>query len=568
MSGVTRLPQYLTRQAERRPEAVALVAGGERMSYGELERRSNQIARLLRASGVRPGDRVALLAPKTLPTLAAMLGIYKSDAVVVPLDEASPAARLQRILRSCDSRLILAGGGLGGRTTGADRVAALVREGALPADTRLGLLGDRSALADGTDLAPAFEWRDVLGASGEPVAPRQRADDAAHILYTSGSTGEPKGVVVRHASVVHFVDWAVEHFGMREDDRVSAHSPLPFDLSTFDIFGALAAGAELHLVPPELNLLPHRLVEWMRAERLTQWFSVPSLLTYMVKFDVLRHGDFPELRRLLWCGEVFPTAALIHWMERLPHVAFTNLYGPTEATIASTWYDMPRAPSDPSAPVPIGRAIPGEELFVLDDDLAPLPAGVAGGLYIRGAGLSPGYWRDPERTRAAFVPNPFGPAAGDRLYRTGDLAYTGADGMLYLLGRADSQIKCRGYRIELGEIESAVLASGLVREAVVTAVASGDFEGTVICCAYVADRPETTHLELKRRLGELLPPYMMPARFAAAATLPRNGNGKLDRRAVQEDFARQLAPAPEKRAAVPAPLLGDGPGAPAAESRR
>jgi acyl-coenzyme A synthetase/AMP-(fatty) acid ligase len=227
-------------------------------------------------------------------------------------------------------------------------------------------------------------------------------------------------------------------------------------------------------------------------------------------------------------------------MERLPHVAFTNLYGPTEATIASTFYDMPTPPADDTAPVPIGRAIPGEELFVLDDDLAPLPAGVAGGLYIRGAGLSPGYWRDPERTRAAFLPNPFGPDAGDRIYRTGDLAYTDADGLLYLLGRADSQIKCRGYRIELGEIETAVLGSGLVREAVVTAVASPGFEGLAICCAYVPDGDGITHLDLKRRLGGLLPPYMLPARFLALPSLPRNGNGKLDRRQVKEAFEGTL----------------------------
>jgi amino acid adenylation domain-containing protein len=528
VSGGVRLPDYLRRQAERRPEAMALASKGETMSYGALEERSSQIARLLRATGTHPGDRVALLSPKTLPALAAMLGVYKADAILVPLDDASPAARLERILRSSECRCVIGGG------TG-ERLGELAAANVLPLDTRLGWLGEARELAR-HGLAPTFDRRDIEGASAAPVAARPRANDAAHILYTSGSTGEPKGVVVRHASVVHFVDWAVAHFGMAEDDRVSSHSPLPFDLSTFDIFGALAAGASLHLVPPELNLLPHRLAEWMRGERLTQWFSVPSLLTYMVKFDVLRPGDFPELRRLLWCGEIFPTAALRYWMERLPHVAFTNLYGPTEATIASTFYDMPAPPPDDAAPVPIGRAIPGEELFVLDDDLAPLPAGVAGGLYIRGAGLSPGYWRDAERTRAAFLPNPFGPDAGDRIYRTGDLAYTGADGLLYLLGRADSQIKCRGYRIELGEIETAVLGSGLVREAVVTAVASPGFEGLAICCAYAPNGDGITHLDLKRRLGELLPPYMLPVRFLALPSLPRNGNGKLDRRRVKEEF--------------------------------
>jgi len=206
VSGAFRLPRYLTRQAERRPDAVALSSHGETMTYGALEERSNQIARLLRATGTCPGDRVALLAPKTLPTLAAMLGIYKADAILVPLDDASPVARLERILRSSESRTVI-GGGRG------ERLGELASANALPLDLQLGWLGDGPELAR-HGLAPTFERRDIEAASTAPVAARPRANDAAHILYTSGSTGEPKGVVVRHASVAHFVDWAVAHFGM------------------------------------------------------------------------------------------------------------------------------------------------------------------------------------------------------------------------------------------------------------------------------------------------------------------------------------------------------------------
>src|SRR5439155_1251806 len=287
------LQQWVTEQAERRPEATAVVMDGARMTYEELEASSNRLAHTLKAAGCQQGD---------------------------PLD-----------------------------------------------------------------------YRNT------PAHP-------AHILFTSGSTGTPKGVIIPHSNVIHFVEWARRYFNLGPTDRVSGHPPLHFDLSTFDVYGTFASGAQLHLVPPEINLLPTALAKFIRDAELTQWFSVPSLLSYMAKFDVVRFNDFPALRRLLWCGEVFPTPALRYWMTRLPHATFTNLYGPTETTIASSYYTVPTCPEDESEAIPIGTPCEGEELLVLSETLRPVSPGEVGNLYIRGVGLSPGYWRDPEKTRAAFVP--------------------------------------------------------------------------------------------------------------------------------------------------------------------
>jgi len=279
--------------------------------------------------------------------------------------------------------------------------------------------------------------------------------------------------------------------------------------------------------------LPNKLADFIRYSELTQWFSVPSVLKYMAKFDVVRIKDFPTLKRVLWCGEVFPTPTLIYWMKRLPSVSFTNLYGPTETTIASSYYTLPGCPADEQAPIPIGSACQGEELMILDEKLQPVPAGEVGDLYIGGVGLSPGYWRDSQKTAGAFIPS----SNGNHIYKTGDLARLGKDGLVYFVGRADSQIKSRGYRIELGEIEAALNILTGLKECAVVAIPSDGFEENLICCAYVPTNGDRNlNASLHRMLSQLLPGYMLPARWLALDRLPTNANGKIDRRKLGEVF--------------------------------
>jgi amino acid adenylation domain-containing protein len=529
---MTRLMQdWLTRHAERRPEAPAVVLGEETLTYGELDQRSNQLARVLRDGGAKPGDRVCLLVPKAPVAALAILGVLKADCIYVPLDPAGPASRVAGMIERCEPRFILVS------PPGAELLDEMRLDGLAAGSVGIGSLGAGPAATRAR--RPAFGLADLLSYPAGPLDSQSAPSDCAYMLFTSGSTGTPKGVPIAHASVVRFVEWAVRYLGIEASERMSAHSPLHFDLSVLDLFGALAAGAACHMVPPAVNFPPRALAEWIRASQLTQWFSVPSVLTYLAKFDAVKHGDFPTLRRLLWGGEVLPTPTLIHWMERLPHVRFTNLYGPTEATVASSYHTVARCPDDPSAPIPIGRACEGEELLVLDGALRPVPPGEIGDLYIRGVGLSPGYWREPERTAAVFVPDPDPRYPDGRIYRTGDLARVGADGLFYFHGRSDAQIKSRGYRIELGEVEAGLEALGVLRECAVVGLPTESFEGTAICCAFVPlPGQDVTAVQLKSALARRLPAYMVPSRWARVDALPRNANGKVDRIGVRQVFTR------------------------------
>ncbi|HEU4702446.1 MAG TPA: amino acid adenylation domain-containing protein [Conexibacter sp.] len=529
------LQDYVTRAASERGDAVAVALGDDRLSYAELDRLSDRLAAQLVDAGGAAGDRVGLLAPKQPLAIVAVEAALKAGCAYLPLDVDSPPVRLARIVETAEPRVLLS------VPEAAPALDALAAAGFAPSVWSL-----TAAPIEGERVRSA-RTRGEWDVDGVPPAPRIGPDDPAYLLFTSGSTGWPKGVVITHRNVTAFSEWAVEAFGMQPGDRHSGHPPLHFDLSTFDLHPTFAAGAELELVPAGLGLDAHGLADFVRERELTQWCSVPSVLTYLARFDAVAEGDFPALRRITWCGEVLPTAILAHWMRRLPHVRFTNMYGPTETTCASSFHPIASIPSDESVPVPIGRACAGEELLVLDDALRPVAPGEIGELYIAGVGVSPGYWRDAEKTAAAFVPDPRAPEDGARIYRTGDLGRADADGLLHYVGRADSQIKSRGYRIELGEIESAFAALDGVRECAVVAVEAEGFEGVAICAAYVADgglEPPA----LRRALSAVLPTYMMPARWLSLDGLPKNQNGKTDRPLLRELFAQQAARRRRQRA--------------------
>lgn len=427
------LHHWVERAARERPRARAIVTRDETITYGEMDACANWLARALRARGCKRGDTVAVLMSNRARAIVSFVGILKSGCAYVPLEPRHPAHRLDAILRRCKPRVLLVSG-----PGWEDTVEELRRRGALNG-TSVGRLD--------TVACPTNEPYEI-----EPTTYDVKPDDIAYVLYTSGSMGEPKGVPITHAHVRRFIQWAVEYFELGPADRLSGCSDLTFDMSTLDIWATFAAGAELHPVPKEAQILPQQIVSFMRERALTFWFSGPSILKFVSRFDALPEDWLPSLRHLVSGGDALSSRSVNYWKRKLPDTSFTNLYGSTETTVASTYYRVSRLFEDETADVPIGRALPGEEILLLDEEGRLVGLGEVGEVHVRGVGLSEGYWKDPERTAEAFIPDPTSDDPEARVYRTGDLGRWDEEGNLHFLGRAGSRIKPAGHRVEPGDV--------------------------------------------------------------------------------------------------------------------
>ncbi len=523
---ISKLHHFVNRQATLRPDSTAVVMRSEHLTYRDLEVQSDKLATLLSKAGCKHGDRVALLLPKEPQTLICMLAVMKCGAAYVPLDITNPAERVSKMISRSEPRIILA-------HSKSEKLLQNILN-YLPA-TNIPLVGwMEEGQPNLSGFTVAFNRDDMQTVNLVDYEPDTNPDATAHILFTSGSTGIPKGVMVTHSNVITFVKWATAYFGMNAYDRVSGHAPLHFDLSTFDIYGAFASGAQLHMAPPDIGIIPNQIAAFMEHSELTQWFSVPSLLSYMARFDAVHHNAMPHMTRLLWCGEVFPTSALRYWMERLPHVEFTNLYGPTETTIASSYHTVPAIPKTDDEEVPIGQPCAGEDLLILNDRLKPVPDGEIGDLYIKGVGLTKGYWRDQEKTDEVFRKVREDRNGHSLIYKTGDLARKGSDGLVYYHGREDYQVKTRGYRVELGEVENGLLRIPGIKECAVVPYQSNGMDAKAIGAILVMheDYQNPDLIKMRKDLSEFVPSYALPAKWLELNEMPRNANGKIDRKSL------------------------------------
>ncbi|XXT19046.1 amino acid adenylation domain-containing protein [Sorangium sp. So ce429] len=482
------------------PGVVALELEGARMTYGELERRSNQLAHHLRALGVGPEVRVGLLLERSLEMAVGLLGILKAGGAYVPLDPSHPAEHLAYLIEDASAQVVIATSALAD-----DLPAQWVHVVCIDTDAAL------------IDVQPEHAPGVALGADAE-----------AYVLYTSGSTGRPKGVSVPHRAIVRLVrEPSFMHLG--PDETLLQMAPLAFDASTLEIWGALLNGARLVLFPPRVPSLRELgdLIE--RAGVTTLWLTA-GLFHQMIDGHI--EGLAP-LRQLLSGGDVLSPAHVQRFVERFPGCRLINGYGPTENTTFSCCHPISAESLAPGFSVPIGTPISGTRVYVLDEQLRPLPPGMPGELCVGGSGLARGYINHPALTAERFVPDAVSGEPGARLYRTGDRARLLPDGTLEYLGRVDRQVKVRGFRIEPGEIEAALRAHLGVREALV--VVREDEPGQKMLVAYLIVQEGAGELaadELRRHLQQRLPAYMTPSAFVTLAAFPLTRNGKVDHRAL------------------------------------
>jgi amino acid adenylation domain-containing protein len=536
------LQRLLAEAAARQPQRPAIASSECQLTYQELDELSNKVARALLRLGVAPGDRVGILAPKSAASVVALYGTLKAGACYVPLDPKAPAQRLSYVIQDSGTAVIVAD------ESRVSQAAALLGNVPWPlgvvvaAPGRSERAGETDAaladtgLADGATVVP---WTAVTAEPGEPLAQdRSIETDLAYILYTSGSTGIPKGVMISHRNSLTFAEWAAAAAGLSEEDRVCSPAPLHFDLSVFDVFSSCRAAACLAVLPDGSATFPVSIAQWLERERISVWYSVPSVLTLLACYGGLRQFDLSHLRTVIFAGEVFPPKHLARLMEELPHPRYLNWYGPTETNVC-TAFEVPADWAE-AGPVPIGTACANIEVFAVTSDGRRVSRpGETGELYVRGPSLMRGYWGQPAKTREVLVQSPFRPECDESVYRTGDLVSLDPAGNYIYVGRRDSMVKIRGYRVELGEVEAALYRHPAIREVAVLPVPDELLGSRLRAIVIADDSGKLVRQSVLDHCRQWLPSYMVPDVLEFREAMPRTSTGKVDRAGLaSEQHAR------------------------------
>ncbi len=498
------MSELFEEQAERTPEAVAVIFEEQRVTYGEINRRANHLAHYLGGRGVGPEMRVGICLERSVELVVGLLGILKAGAAYVPLDPEHPRERLQYLLEDAGVSVLL--------------TQVSVR--------------DRLPEYSGDTICLDRDWETIARQSGLNRPHRAQPGNLAYVIYTSGSTGLPKGVTVSHAALASYIEMAGKKFELVPGDRSLQFASIAFDVAAEEIYASLSCGSTL-VLSRDRKLASVDAFLSMCSELKITVLSIPTPLWQQIASETcLRRVRVPSCVRLVIIGGDRALGSYVRqWREQCDQgVRLLNFYGPTEATISATSFEVTSSTNTSSmAELPIGKALPGARIYILDRHRQPVPVGVAAELHIGGVGLARGYLNRPDLTAEKFIPNPFSHEPGERLYRTGDLARYCTDGTIEFLGRMDAQVKIRGYRIEPGEIEAALLQHPGVREVVV--LAREDVPGDKRLVAYVVPQPAQapSSAEFRSHLQLRLPDYMLPSAFVCLPALPLTPSGKVDR---------------------------------------
>lgn len=509
------LQQLLILSAQKHPDRIAVEETDDgAITYHDLNQLSDRLRDRLLQLGVCPGDRVGIYLRKSIDAVASIFGILKAGAVYVPVDPGAPPTRNAYIFSDCTVKVVI----LENRF-----VERFLAE--FPSPNELPALLALDGTGGGNYLKRALEKVNTddakLSASFDPAP-----DDLAYILYTSGSTGKPKGVMLSHQNALSFIDWCSEVFQPGELDRFSSHAPFHFDLSILDLYVSLKHGSTLVLVDEEIGKDPVRLAQLISDKRISIWYSTPSILSLLAQYGKLEQYGFPDLRLVLFAGEVFPIKHLRMLKDLLPGPRYFNLYGPTETNVC-TYYEVPATiPADHTKPFPIGEACSHykDQIRIVDEQGQEVKIGQTGELIAGGPGVMKGYWNLPERTANAFLID----SSGQSWYKTGDIVIEDEDGNYLYVSRRDRMVKKRGYRVELGEIEAGLYKHPNVREAAVIAMSNEENGVQIKAFLSFRDGKNASRIELKRFCSENLPAYMIPDYFSFLESLPKTSTDKID----------------------------------------
>lgn len=513
------LHHCLINSAFRSGGTVAVVEEQRSTTFEQLLESATRLAATLSQHGLDKGDRVALVMPKSTDAIIALFAVLMCGGLYVPLDPRWPPQRIEGTLSNCAPRFAV----VGAAQDLVRRIPALAAAAGEP---------EVSPLIVDLTAARCLRWEDALsGSAGSIPAIVLEPDDPALILFTSGSTGKPKGVTLSHRAVAAFVAWSAQEFNLAEGERLACPSPLGFDLSTFDIFNMALCGATCLIVPEPVVWVPRFLAQFLSDLRITCWYSVPSVLSSLLHQGGLSQRRYPDLRTVIFAGEVLPSRNLASLRAAVPGAVFYNLYGPTETNVV-TWYRVPSG-FDPSLPVPIGTACPYAELMFDPEDAEEHGGIVTGHLLVAGDSLMSGYWNQPEETENALVQLCGSQGISKRFYRTGDrVSFDSTNGNYLFVGRKDRQVKRRGYRIELGEVEAALCRHPDVLEAGVVSSQDQQAQTTIVAFVSVAPHASVSLVDLRTHCAHSLPAYMIPDHVEFLRVLPKGSRGKTDYQAL------------------------------------